>query len=138
KGTDVFIGGAGSDVINGGAGNDLGIYALSDHYVVVNNGTALQSISNDIDHYYGNGGTNTLRIVATADEYALVYKQLYAYQQWAALYGNTNQTYSFTFGTNAVGLVVSGWQKFVIELVSTNPVQGADLTHNATGSVTSL
>src|SRR5438477_343564 len=79
------IRGAGSDVINGGAGNDLGIYALSDHYYIdysTNPSGVLKSIAGDVDHYNGNGGTNTLRIVVTADEYKLVQSQLAAYKTW--------------------------------------------------------
>src|SRR5215469_2970206 len=135
-GTDVFIAGAGSDVVNGGANNDLAIYALSDHYTI-NAAGQLQSIAGDVDYYYGNGGTNTLRVVLTQAEYALVYEQLFAYQQWLKTNPGPNQTYSFTFGTGAVGLVVAGWQKLLIEVVSPG-LQGASIAMPARGTVKSL
>ncbi len=136
-GSDVFIGGAGNNVINGGAGNDLEIYALSEHYSINPSGQ-LQNIAGDCNYYYGNGGSNTLRMVATAAEYALVYNQLYAYQQWLAAKPAASQTYSFTFGTNSVGLVVGGFQNFVIELINPLPTQNAGVQMNATGSVLTL
>src|SRR6266404_7481310 len=136
-GSDVFIGGAGNIVINGGAVNDLEIYALSEHYSINPSGQ-LQNIAGDCNYYYGNGGNNTLRMVVTAAEYALVYKQLYAYQQWVAAKPAATQTYSFTFGTNSAGLVVGGFQNFVIELINPLPTQNAGVHMNATGSVLGL
>ena len=82
NGTNVIIAGAGSDTVTAGTGSDLGIYALSDHYTI--SGSVLHSIAGDVDKYNGGGGTDTLRIVVTATEYAAIKPLLTAYATWLA------------------------------------------------------
>ena len=89
---DTITGGIGADTVDlegagtiyAGSGNDTGIYNLSDHYSL--NGGVLQSIHGDVDYYYGQGGTNTLRMVLTSDEASLpeVQADLAAYKGSAA------------------------------------------------------
>ena len=65
--TDTITGGAGQRYgrsqggrqNNAGAGNDLGIYTLSDHYLLSGSGQ-LPSLNGDVDFYYGQGGLTRL------------------------------------------------------------------------------
>ena len=124
--SDWITGGTGNDLVDlegagtiyAGAGNDLGIYNLSDHYSL--NGGVLQSIHGDVDYYYGQGGTNTLRIVLTPDQVNLpaVRADIAAYNAFLATNPSVNQTYTFHFGAATGGLTVSGWQNLQISVVT--------------------
>jgi large repetitive protein len=133
NGSDVLIGGAGSDRIYGGNGPDIGIYALADHYKIVNG--ALQSLQNDVDTYIGGKGSDTIRLVFTREEYNLVSVQaaLAAYKQLLATNGGSNQL--TTIG--AFNLTLQSWEKLQIEVVDTT-TQSATRTSAATGSALSL
>ncbi|WP_420965872.1 VCBS domain-containing protein [Bradyrhizobium sp. B120] len=146
NGTDVIIGGAGSDTINAGNGGALAIYALSDHYRVVSG--ALQSLAGDVDRYNGGGGTDTVRIVLTADEYALIRSQLTAYASWlAANQGCGGATYSFNFAagtsgtgvsTTGGGLVLNGWEALQIQIVNPATINLGLGASSNTGSLNNL
>jgi hypothetical protein len=144
NGKDVLIGGSGSDTVTGGNGADLGIYALSDHYKVV--GSTLQSLAGDVDYYSGGQGDDTIRIVVTAAEYALISTQLGAYATWLSAHKNTSDSYFFNFanGTSGAGsptslnngLVLDSWKSLQIE--NSGTVNVAQNATAATGSVNSL
>src|SRR6516164_7805834 len=108
----------GAGTIYAGAGNDLGIYNLSDHFSL--NGGVLQSVRGDVDYYYGQGGTNTLRIVLTPDQANLpaVKADLAAYNAFLASNPGVNQTYTFHFGAATGALTVAGWQNLQISVVT--------------------
>ncbi len=151
NGNDVVIGGAGSDNITTGNGTDLAIYALSDHYTVTSTpaGATLTSIHNDVDNYNAGNGTDTLRVVLTAAEYAIVQSQLAGFATWLAANKGSNQTYYFNFATGASGvggdsslgagggLVVGGWENLQLQIV--NPGQVAiGYAATTTGSLNNL
>ena len=145
NGSSVIMAGAGSDTINSGGGSDLAIYALSDHYKIMNG--ALQTIAGDIDVYKGGNGNDTIRIVVTADEYALIKSQLTAYASWLATNQGSNATYSFNFaaGTSGAGISTVGgglslnsWESLQVQVVNTGTVNLAPSATSATGSLNSL
>ena len=142
--TDTITGGIGNDTvdlegagtINAGAGNDLGIYTLSDHYSL--SGGVLQSIHGDVDYYYGQAGTNTLRLVLTQDQanLAAVQVDLAAYSGFLATHPSADQTYTFHFGAAAGALTVAGWQTLqtavVTPVISGTAREGQTLTASVT------
>ena len=142
NGSSVIMAGAGSDTINSGGGSDLAIYALSDHYKIMNG--ALQTIAGDVDVYKGGGGNDTICIVVTADEYALIKSQLTAYASWSAANQGSNATYSFNFaaGTSGAGISTVGgglslnsWESLQVQVVNTGTVNLAPSATSATGSL---
>ncbi|MGY4620806.1 VCBS repeat-containing protein [Bradyrhizobium sp. USDA 4472] len=149
NGTDVIIAGSGSDVISAGNGSDLAIYALSDHYKVVNLGgsSQLQSLAGDVDKYNGGGGTDTIRIVVTADEYALIKSQLTQYANWLAANQCSSASYSFNFAagtsgtgasTSGGGLVLNGWEALQVQIVNPGTIGLAVGATSSSGSLNSL
>ncbi|MGY3562439.1 VCBS repeat-containing protein [Bradyrhizobium sp. USDA 4463] len=149
NGTDVIIAGSGSDVISAGNGSDLAIYALSDHYKVVNVGgsSQLQSLAGDVDKYNGGGGTDTIRIVVTADEYALIKSQLTQYANWLAANQCSSASYSFNFAagtsgtgasTSGGGLVLNGWEALQVQIVNPGTIGLAVGATSSSGSLNSL
>ena len=122
--TDTITGGIGNDTVElrgagtiyAGSGNDTGIYILSDHYSPSNGG--LQS-NGDVDYYYGQGGTNTLRLVLTQEQanLAAVQSDIANYKAWLATNPAANQTYTFHFGASSGALTVSGWQILDVETI---------------------
>ncbi|WFU38082.1 VCBS domain-containing protein [Bradyrhizobium sp. CB82] len=142
NGGDVIMAGAGSDTVTAGNGNDLFIYALSDHYTVVSSGTTatLHSIANDVDNYVAGGGTDTLRIAVTADEYSLINTKLTAYANWLAANKGSNATYSFNFATDASGgaLSVNGFETLQIQIVNSKAINLAANANSNSGSLNSL
>ena len=145
NGSSVIMAGAGSDTINSGGGSDLAIYALSDHYKIMNG--ALQTIAGDVDVYRGGNGNDTIRIVVTADEYALIKSQLTAYATWLAANQGSNATYSFNFaaGTSGAGISTVGgglslnsWESLQVQVVNTGTVNLAPSATSATGSLNTL
>jgi VCBS repeat-containing protein len=136
NGTDTIIAGAGSDTVTAGNGSDLAIYALSDHYKITNG--VLQTIAGDVDVYNGGGGTDTLRIVVTQAEYALVQSKLADYATWLAAHQGSSATYSFNFGSTTTGLIVNGFEALQVQVVNTGKVDLAPNATSATGSLNSL
>src|SRR4029077_2986038 len=143
--SSVIMAGAGNNTINSGGGSDLAIYALSDHYKIMNG--ALQTIAGDVDVYKGGGGNDTIRIVVTADEYALIKSQLTASASWSAANQGSNATYSFNFaaGTSGAGISTDGgglslnsWASLQVQVVNTGTVNLVPSATSATGSLNSL
>ncbi|WP_338699118.1 VCBS domain-containing protein [Bradyrhizobium sp. 26S5] len=139
NGSDVIMAGAGSDTVTSGNGNDLFIYALSDHYTVTGSGATatLHSIANDVDTYVAGGGTDTLRIVVTADEYAVIQSQLTAYATWLSTHKGSSASYSFNFAA-AGGLSVNGFEALQVQVVNTGTVNLALNATSSSGSLNSL
>ncbi|WP_156928546.1 VCBS domain-containing protein, partial [Bradyrhizobium sp. th.b2] len=139
NGSDVIMAGAGSDTVTSGNGNDLFIYALSDHYTVTGSGATatLHSIANDVDTYVAGGGTDTLRVVVTVDEYAVIQSQLTAYATWLSTHKGSSASYSFNFAATG-GLSVNGFEALQVQVVNTGTVNLALNATSSSGSLNSL
>ncbi|MGY4478358.1 Ig-like domain-containing protein [Bradyrhizobium sp. USDA 3364] len=137
NGSNIIMAGAGSDTVTAGNGSDLFIYALSDHYQIV--GSSLQSLSpaGDVDKYSAGGGNDTIRIVVTAAEYALISTNLASYAGWLVANQGNSSTYSFSFG-NSGSLSLNGFEALQVQVVNTGLINVGLAGTTATGSLNSL